>query len=104
MGSLACNHGPNNGLRPLFRPLRAARSPALLNGPIGSENRGTLPLMRTLSVRQPWANLLADGTKTIELRTWATDYRGPLVICAAKAIDPWLLSTPSFWPQEFEKK
>lgn len=41
--------------------------------------------MRCLSVRQPWAQLIAEGTKTIELRTWATKYRGPLVIVAGKA-------------------
>lgn len=41
--------------------------------------------MRCLSVRQPWAQLIAQGRKTIELRTWATRYRGPIVIVAGKA-------------------
>lgn len=36
-----------------------------------------------LSVRQPWADRIARGIKTIELRTWRTNYRGPLLICAA---------------------
>lgn len=31
-----------------------------------------------LSVRQPWAELILAGRKTIELRTWTTRYRGPL--------------------------
>jgi predicted transcriptional regulator len=30
-----------------------------------------------LSIRQPWAELILQGRKTIELRTWETDYRGP---------------------------
>lgn len=40
--------------------------------------------MRALSVRQPWASMIASGEKTIETRTWSTDYRGPLLICASK--------------------
>jgi ASCH domain-containing protein len=43
--------------------------------------------IRALSVRQPWANLIARGVKTIELRSWDTDYRGELAICAGKEID-----------------
>jgi len=31
-----------------------------------------------LSVRQPWAELLISGRKTVEIRTWAPDYRGRL--------------------------
>lgn len=46
--------------------------------------------MKALSVRQPWTSLIADGVKGIELRTWTTRYRGPLLICASAAIDaPW---------------
>jgi ASCH domain-containing protein len=43
--------------------------------------------MRALSVRQPFANLIACGRKRIELRSWTTDYRGPLVICAGRTVD-----------------
>ena len=39
---------------------------------------------RVLTVRQPWASLIALGVKTIETRSWRTDYRGPLVIHAGK--------------------
>lgn len=38
-----------------------------------------------LSVRQPWADLIRSGVKTLEVRTWTTAYRGPLVICASAA-------------------
>ena len=40
--------------------------------------------IKALSVKQPWANLIAEGAKTIETRTWATRYRGPLLICSSK--------------------
>lgn len=40
---------------------------------------------RALTVRQPWASLIAAGRKTVEVRTWTTDHRSPLVIHAASA-------------------
>lgn len=40
--------------------------------------------MRALTIRQPWASLIANGTKTIETRGWQTAHRGPLSIHAAK--------------------
>ena len=43
--------------------------------------------MKALSIKQPWANLIASGGKTIETRTWKTDYRGPLLICSSKSPD-----------------
>jgi len=39
--------------------------------------------MKALSVRQPWATFIAWGMKTIEVRSWTTNYRGPLLICAS---------------------
>lgn len=39
--------------------------------------------MKALSVREPWASMLIDGGKTIEVRSWSTDYRGELLICAS---------------------
>ena len=42
----------------------------------------TLSAARVLTVRQPFASLIALGVKTIEARTWSTDYRGPLIIQA----------------------
>jgi hypothetical protein len=40
--------------------------------------------MKALSIKQPWANLLASGEKTIETRLWPTAYRGPLLIVSSK--------------------
>lgn len=41
-------------------------------------------LVRALSLKQPWANLIAQGTKTIETRSWKTNYRGDLLICSSQ--------------------
>lgn len=43
-----------------------------------------------LSIRQPWAELILQGRKTIEIRTWDTDYRGPLWLHTGKFTDPHL--------------
>ena len=43
--------------------------------------------IKTISVRQPWANLIVWGLKTVEIRTWSTHYRGKLLIHASKTID-----------------
>jgi len=43
--------------------------------------------MKAISLCQPWADLIALGYKTVETRYWATKYRGPLLICAAKRHD-----------------
>lgn len=40
--------------------------------------------MKTLSVQQPFATFIAQGWKTIEVRTWRTDHRGPLLIASSK--------------------
>ena len=41
---------------------------------------------KALSVRAPWAWLIATGRKRIELRTRSTSYRGPLLICASRKV------------------
>lgn len=40
--------------------------------------------MKALSVKQPWANLIASGEKSIETRLWGTEFRGPLLIVSSK--------------------
>ena len=40
--------------------------------------------MKCISVKQPWATKIANGCKTIETRTWSTNYRGPLAIASSK--------------------
>lgn len=41
--------------------------------------------MKALSLLQPWASLVVMGIKTIETRSWATQYRGELLIHASKS-------------------
>ena len=51
------------------------------------ENPGPKPAMRkikAISVRQPWASMIAADDKTIKTRTWYTKYRGELLICSTK--------------------
>lgn len=38
--------------------------------------------MKALSVHPYYAMMLVTGEKTIEVRTWKTDYRGDIVICS----------------------
>lgn len=39
--------------------------------------------IKALSIKQPWASLIVDGKKTIEVRTWSTKYRGELLIVSS---------------------
>jgi hypothetical protein len=41
--------------------------------------------MKALSVRHPWVDLILAGSKTIEIRTWSTRHRGPLLLHASGA-------------------
>lgn len=42
--------------------------------------------LRCLTVRQPWASLIAAGVKTIETRPWSTKHRGRIGIHAGKRL------------------
>ncbi len=43
--------------------------------------------MKTITLKQPWASLIAYGYKKYEFRGWKTTYRGPIYIHAGKGID-----------------
>jgi hypothetical protein len=43
--------------------------------------------VKILSIRQPWAYLITQGSKDIENRSWSTKYRGPFLIHASRNID-----------------
>jgi activating signal cointegrator 1 len=45
-------------------------------------------VVKILSLRQPWASLVAIGVKVHETRAHRSHYRGPLLIHAAKRFDP----------------
>ena len=47
--------------------------------------------MKAITIRQPYASLIARGVKTVETRSWATHYRGRIAIHAAAGWAPgWL--------------
>ena len=43
--------------------------------------------MKVLTIKQPYASLIAYGIKEYEFRTWKTNYRGDVLIHAGKSID-----------------
>ncbi len=48
--------------------------------------------MKALSIKQPWASLIAHGIKDIENRTWKTNFRGRIYIHASGQITKGLYS------------
>ena len=44
------------------------------------------PDLIALGIRQPWAELILRGVKTIEVRSQNTNHRGPIYIYAAKKL------------------
>ena len=43
--------------------------------------------MKCLSLKQPYADLLVSGKKTIEIRSWNTKFRGEFLVHASKKVD-----------------
>ncbi len=43
--------------------------------------------MKALSLKQPWAELILQGRKSIELRKWKTNFRGEFFIHSSKTPD-----------------
>ena len=43
--------------------------------------------MKVLTIKQPWATLIAEGYKEYEFRTWNVKYRGDIFIHAGNTID-----------------
>jgi len=50
--------------------------------------------MKALSIRQPWAWLIAHGHKDIENRKWKTKFRGTFAIHTGKAVDMCAIDSP----------
>ncbi len=46
--------------------------------------------MKALSIKEPWASMIYAGLKTIEIRTWNTNYRGKILLCASQKPKSWL--------------
>jgi hypothetical protein len=65
-----------------------------------------MPVVKALTVRQPWAWAAIYGGKDVENRRWKTTYRGPLLIHAGKDADPggaesllWTMADPEAFGQ-----
>ena len=43
--------------------------------------------MKAITIKQPFASLIAAGLKEYEFRTWKTKYRGEILIHAGKGVD-----------------
>jgi len=43
--------------------------------------------MKCLSIKQPFAELVVQGRRTIEIRTWNTKFRGEFLVHASQKID-----------------
>ena len=41
--------------------------------------------MKAITIKQPWASLIVEGIKDVENRTWATKFRGRVLIHASQA-------------------
>ena len=48
--------------------------------------------MKALSIAPDWGMLMYQGEKTIECRTWQTDYRGDILFCTTKKLIPGCIS------------
>ncbi|MEL4896123.1 ASCH domain-containing protein [Crocosphaera sp. Alani8] len=48
------------------------------------ESQDTIAQIKAISLHPPYASLIKMGLKHFETRSWPTNYRGKLVICAAK--------------------
>lgn len=47
----------------------------------------TLTQMKAISFRQPWADLILSGKKTLEVRSWKDAYRGTILVHVSKNVD-----------------
>ncbi|MDD4809543.1 MAG: ASCH domain-containing protein [Bacilli bacterium] len=43
--------------------------------------------MKVITLKQPWATLIAEGYKKYEFRSWDTNYRSEILIHAGKGVD-----------------
>ena len=43
--------------------------------------------MKVITLKQPWASLVAEGFKKYEFRSWKYTYKGEILIHAGKSVD-----------------
>ena len=44
-------------------------------------------IMKVITIKQPFATLIAAGIKEYEFRTWKTKYRGEILIHTGKGVE-----------------
>ena len=60
--------------------------------------------MKVLTLKQPYATLIAEGLKEYEFRSWKTNYRGELLIHAGAGIDKEAMDRVKHLNLDFPKK
>lgn len=60
--------------------------------------------MKVLTLKQPWASLVANGYKIYEFRSWKTKYRGEILIHAGCGVDKEWLEKVKDYGIDFPKK
>ena len=48
--------------------------------------------MKALTIKQPWAQLIVEGYKKFEFRSWKTKYRGKILIHAGMSLEKDMVS------------
>ena len=57
--------------------------------------------MKAITIKQPFASLIAAGIKEYEFRTWKTNYRGEILIHAGRGVDKKAMSKFSGYGLEY---
>ncbi len=60
--------------------------------------------MKVLTLKQPYATLIAEGLKEYEFRSWKTNYRGELLIHAGTGVDKEAMERVKHLNLDFPKK
>lgn len=60
--------------------------------------------MKVITLKQPWASLVANGYKIYEFRSWKTNYRGEILIHAGCGVDKEWLEKVKDYGISFPKK
>ena len=60
--------------------------------------------MKVLTLKQPWASLVANGYKVYEFRSWKTNYRGEIYLHAGCGVDKEWLDKVKDYSIDFPKK
>lgn len=60
--------------------------------------------MKVITLKQPWATLVAEGIKKYEFRSWKTNYRGKILIHAGAGVDKKYMEKFKDMNLEFPKK